>query len=317
MIIIEHTLHFHTTQPTVVAIGKFDGIHKGHMEILKEMAAYKKQGLATLILTFDNPPKQVIGHVGDEREQTDDGLVLTTNREKRKIFSELGIDYYVELPFTEEVMRISPEQFVKQILLERLNMRTIVCGKDCRFGYLGAGDVGLLHRLGSELQFDVKVVDDVFMDGVKISSSKIRSELLAGQIEKANAMLMRPYLFYGEVVHGRRLGRTLGMPTVNLLPEPEKLIPPKGVYYSRVLHMGQEYRAITNLGYKPTVSGDRMQMGIESYLYHFDEEIYGDFLYVSLYHFVREEMKFESIEELKAQMLADIRSGEEWHRENL
>ena len=107
------------------------------------------------------------------------------------------------------------------------------------------------------------------------------------------------------------------MPTVNLLPEAEKLIPPKGVYYSRVLHMGQEYRAITNLGYKPTVSGEKMQMGIESYLYHFDEEIYGDFLYVSLYHFVREEKRFESVAELKKQMQRDIAAGEIWHREHL
>ena len=160
-------------------------------------------------------------------------------------------------------------------------------------------------------------MEDVFWKGEKISSSLIRRELSDGRIENANEMLMRPYLFYGEVVHGRKLGRTLGMPTVNLIPEAEKLLPPKGVYYSRVLHMGQEYRSITNLGCKPTIEGEKPSFGVESYLYHFDEEIYGDFLYVSLYHYVREEMRFETVDALKAQMQQDIAAGEAWHRDHI
>ncbi|MBO4903429.1 MAG: bifunctional riboflavin kinase/FAD synthetase [Lachnospiraceae bacterium] len=314
MIIFENTLHFHTDRPTVVAIGKFDGIHKGHMEILKEMLSFKKQGLATAILTFTVPPQTLLHAPGS------DGAiehVLTTNREKRKIFSELGIDYYVEIPFDEAVMQICAEQFVKQILLERLNMRAIVCGNDCRFGYGGSGDTALLKRMGEEHSFTVRVVDKVFCNGVEISSSAIRTALLAGRIEEANAMLMRPYLFYGEVVEGLKIGRTLGMPTVNLIPEEEKLLPPKGVYYSRVLHMGQEYRAITNIGSKPTIHGDKPGIGLESYLYHFSEEIYGDFLFLSLYHFVRDEIAFDSIDALKAQMQQDIEQGRIWHRENL
>lgn len=312
MVIIENTLHFHLDRPTVVAIGKFDGIHKGHMEIIREMLSFKRQGLATAILTFDVSPMNLLDPGAEQA-----GEMLTTSREKRKIFSELGIDYYVEIPFDEEVMRISAEAFVKQILLVQMQMRAIVCGTDCRFGYRGSGDAAFLTQLGKSLSFETRVVPKVFSDGIEISSSAIRKELHEGNIERANAMLMRPYLFYGEVVHGRMIGRTLGMPTVNLIPEPEKLLPAFGVYYSRVLHMGQEYRAITNLGCKPTIDGSKPKVGVESYLYHFDEEIYGDFLYVSLYHFVREEMKFESVGALKEQMQRDIAAGEAWHREHL
>ena len=310
MVIVENTLHFSPGVPTVVAIGKFDGIHRGHMEILRQMFQFKRMGLSTAIVTFTTSPQSVL--------QADPaGGVLTTNREKRKIFSELGIDYSVELPFDHEVMRISPEQFVRQILVERLKMEAIVCGMDCRFGYLGAGNVQTLQKMGSELLFDTVVVDDVFWNDEKISSSLIRRELSAGRIENANAMLMRPYLFYGEVVHGRKIGRTLGMPTINLIPEEEKLLPPNGVYYSRVLHMGQEYRSITNIGSKPTIEGEKPRFGVESYLYHFSEEIYGDFLYVSLYQYVREEMRFDTVDALKAQMQKDIAAGEAWHREHI
>lgn len=318
MVIIENTLHFHIDVPTVVAIGKFDGIHKGHMEIIRRMLPYKKQGLATAVVTFAKSPASVIAQSGESADAGDaGGKVLTTSREKRKIFAELGIDYYIELPFDEEVMHIRAEAFVKQILVERMRMHVIVCGADCRFGYLGEGNTESLRRIGAELDFETVVADKVFYEGEAISSSLIRRELSAGHIEKANAMLMRPYLFYGEVVHGRQIGRTLGMPTVNLIPEHEKLLPPSGVYYSRVTHMGQEYRAITNLGAKPTIVGEKPLVGVESYMYGFHEEIYGDFLYVSLYHYVREEMKFADVDALKEQMQRDIAAGKEWHRENL
>ncbi|MCR5269164.1 MAG: bifunctional riboflavin kinase/FAD synthetase [Lachnospiraceae bacterium] len=320
MVIIENTLHFHIDRPTVVAIGKFDGIHKGHMEIIRRMLPYKKQGLSTAILTFSVSPASVLSKsqpdASDEKPAFP-GKLLTTNREKRKIFSELGIDHYIELPFNEEVMKIGAEAFIKQILLERIQMRAIVCGSDCRFGYRGEGDTACLERLGRKFDYETVIADKAVYEGVPISSSLIREELLAGHIETANEMLMRPYLFYGEVVHGRQIGRTLGMPTVNLIPEAEKLLPPSGVYYSRVTHMGQEYRAITNLGAKPTIDGEKPSVGVESYLYGFDEEIYGDFLYVSLYHYVRKEMKFANVDALKAQMQKDIASGEEYHRKHL
>ncbi len=310
MKIIENTLDFRIDTPTVVALGKFDGIHKGHMEIVKQMLQYKRQGLQTAIVTFSGQPSRVLSSDAS-------GKVLTTAREKRRIFSDLAIDHYVELPFDDTLMQMEPERFVREILLDKMRMKAIVCGTDCSFGHRAAGNVALLREMSAAGDFDVFVTDKVYADGEAISSSLIRQKLIAGEIEAVNAMLMRPYLFYGEVVHGRRIGRTLGMPTVNLIPEDEKLLPPAGVYYSRVTHMGQEYRAITNIGEKPTIDGDKPKAGVESYIYGFGDEIYGDFVYVSLYRYVRPEMKFEGIDALKAQMQEDIAAGKEWHREHL
>ncbi len=309
MRVIRGTSDFRVEESTVVAIGKFDGIHKGHGEIIKTMLEYKSRGLKMAVFTFDIPPASVF--YGKNRK------VLTTNEEKRKIFQELSVDYLIEFPFGREAAGISAEQFIKRILLDRLHMKAAVVGTDCRFGYQGRGDTALLKAFGERYGFDTVVVDKMLYEGREISSTYVREEIEAGNIVKANHLLLRPYLFYGKVVHGRRLGRTLGMPTVNLLPEPEKLLPPNGVYFSRVNHMGQEYRAITNIGSKPTVSDENSVTGIETYIYNFNEEIYGDYLYVSLYQFVRREMKFPTVESLKEQMQSDIRKGEKWHKEHL
>jgi len=313
MRIISGTTDFRTEDDTVIAIGKFDGIHKGHGEIIKKMLAYKSRGLKMTIFTFDIPPASVF--YGKNHR------VLTTNEEKRKIFQELSIDYLIEFPFYEKSAAITAEQFIEQILVDRLRMKAAVVGADCRFGYKGIGNGQLLKQYGEQNGFDTVIVDKMLYGGREISSTYIREEIEAGNIEAANQLLLRPYLFYGKVVHGRKLGRTLGMPTVNLLPEPEKLLPPSGVYFSRVNHMGQEYRAITNIGCRPTVSEKDGElnpaMSIEMYIYNFHEEIYGEYLYVSLYKFVRAEMKFPSVEALKRQMKKDIEKGEEWHREHL
>ena len=313
MRIISGTLDFQVEEDTVVAIGKFDGIHKGHAEIIKKMLEFKSRGLKMAVFTFDIPPASVF--YGKNQK------VLTTNEEKRKIFQELSVDYLIEFLFFEKSAAITAEQFIEQILLDRLHMKAAVVGSDCKFGYKGLGNGELLKSYGEQYGFDTVIVDKMIYQGREISSTFVREEIEAGHIETANQLLLRPYLFYGKVVHGRKLGRTLGMPTVNLLPEAEKLLPPSGVYFSRVSHMGQEYRAITNIGCKPTVSEadgkSRPVMGVETFIYNFSDEIYGDYLYVSLYKFVRGEMKFASVEALKEQMQKDIRKGEKWHKEHL
>ncbi len=312
MQVISGTLDFKICEETVVAIGKFDGIHKGHGEIIKKMLAYKSKGLKMVVFTFDIPPASVFYGVNQK--------VLTTNEEKRRIFQELSVDYLIEFPFYEKSAAITAEQFIEQILLDRLNVKAVVVGSDCRFGYKGFGNGKLLCKFGEQYGFETQIVDKLFLDNREISSTYVREEIEAGHIETANRLLMNPYLFYGEVVHGRKLGRTLGMPTVNLLPKPEKLLPPCGVYFSRVNHMGQEYRAITNIGSKPTVSDGKPGypvMGVETYIYNFNQDVYGDYLYVSLYKFVRKEMKFLDVNELKAQMQNDILMGEKWHKDHL
>ncbi len=325
MQIISGDLNFKIDDNTVVAIGKFDGVHKGHGMILKEMFKFRSKGYKTAILTFDVPPSTLF--MGKDRN------VITTNEEKRRIFDELHIDYLVEFPFNEQTASIPAERFVEKYLLECMNMKAVIVGNDCSFGYKGLGNCELLRRMGKISDFECVVLDKLIFDldkecviedaslsnedtQVEISSSIIRNIIEYGNIKRANAMLLYPYFFYGEVVHGRKIGRTLGMPTINLLPDINKLLPPSGVYFSSVFYMGCEYPSITNIGCKPTVSGnsDRPLMGVETYIYNFDGNLYGDYLRVNLYEFLREEHKFNSVEELKIQMAKDIERGRLWHR---
>ena len=320
MNIIKDTTDFTLTQDSVVAIGKFDGIHRGHEKIIRRMSEYKKQGLQTVVFTFD--PKAALRSKGEDNVLS--RKVLTTGAEKRYIFDSMGIDQLIEFPFYEQTAAISPRDFVENILLTRLRAKALVCGPDLSFGHKGAGNIGLLREYEETNGFQVSVVEKELYQGEPISSSRIREEIKHCRIEEANRMLMLPYMFYGEVVHGRKLGRTIGMPTVNLLPKPEKLLPESGVYYSRVRHLGIEYRSITNIGLKPTVSqktsgsenGSVCVPGVETYIYNFDREIYGDELLVYICHFVRPEKNFGSIEALKEGMRKDIEAGREWHRDH-
>ena len=305
------TIDFQIDEDTVVAIGKFDGVHRGHEKIFRKMLEYRSKGLKLAIFTFDTPPGSVVSAA--------DNSVLTTSIEKRLIFENLGVDYLVEFPFYEKTAAISPEDFIDKILIGKMRAKAVVCGTDCRFGHKGKGDAQLLISYGGE-EFETVVVDKVYYKDEIISSTRIRALISEGKIEEANEMLLAPYSVYGVVVHGKRLGRELGMPTVNIIPSQDKLLPPSGVYYSRVRHMGIEYRSITNIGSKPTVSSGKSGYpvrGVETYLYNFNREIYGDDMLVSLYHFSRSEMKFSGVDELKNQMALDISAGEQWHKDNL
>ncbi len=307
MEIISGIIDFHITDGTVVTIGKFDGIHRGHAGIFDEMEKYRAGGLKTVVFTFDIPVSSLLDGNGGSR-------VLTTNLEKRRIFEKMGVDLLVEFPFNEKTASLSPETFIEEFLVGRLNMKAIVIGSDLRFGRGGAGGKETLKEHAGEYGYEVTVIDKLKSDGIEISSTFIRERIEAGDIEGANKLLMNPYFFYGEVVHGRRLGRTLGIPTVNLIPKEDKLLPPNGVYYSGVEYKGVKYAAITNIGRKPTVEGDTDRIGIETYIYDFDEQIYGEELTVSLYAFLRSEFRFASVDELKEQLHRDVDEGENWHK---
>ena len=312
MQIISGRIDFKLPEDTVVAIGKFDGIHKGHGKILKKMLEYKKAGLKMAVLTFDVPPASVF--------YSADRHVLTTNVEKRRIFEELYVDYLIEFPFDEVTAAIPAESFVEDYLIGAMRMKAVVVGEDCSFGYKGLGNADLLRTLGEQYHYDTVVIKKIWQDNCEISSTNIRKYIENSEISRANTMLLYPFFFYGEVVHGRKIGRTLGMPTINMIPEACKLLPKSGVYFSTVKHMGREYKAITNIGSKPTVSDDGVALpviGVETYIYNFDDEIYGDSLYVSLCEFLRPEKKFESVQALKEQMAKDIEKGRRWHKKNI
>jgi len=303
MRIIADTTDFKILQPTAVAIGKFDGLHRGHRELLRQLLEAKKSGLVATIFTFDPPPEVLFG----KRQAKE----ITTKEEKRIIFEKMGVDILIEYPLNEISAAVSPEEFVRGVLKERMNMSYLAAGYDLSFGHKGAGNAELLRKMAPELNFELNIINKVCEDGREISSTFIREEVEIGNMEHVTKLLGEPYMVIGQVVHGAKLGRKIGMPTINILPQKEKMLPPKGVYYSKTVIGEKEYKSITNIGEKPTVSNDK-QIGVETYLYEFDQDVYGKNAIVKLLKFKRPERKFSDLEELKAQMLIDINDGREF-----
>lgn len=302
MEIITNTVDFYLEKETAAAIGKFDGIHVGHRRLLDEILACKKNGLASCVFTFDPAPAVLFG--------LSDGRELTTREEKRLLFERMGVDILVEFPLTAQTAAMPPEKFVYEVLAKQMNVRFLAAGSDLSFGAKGAGNAKLLKKLGAELGFGVKTIEKVCIEGREVSSTYVRSQVEAGNMEAAEKLLGMPYFLTGQVVRGKQIGRTLGFPTLNILPAKNKLLPPNGVYYSQVRCRNRVYRAISNVGCKPTVT-DEQVMGVESYLYDFDEEAYGEQIEVYLQKFRRPEQKFDSIEDLQCQLEKDIAAGRE------
>ncbi|WP_432628474.1 riboflavin biosynthesis protein RibF [Brotaphodocola sp.] len=324
MQVITGTREFQISEPTVVTIGKFDGRHKGHQKLLRKMQELKERlGLRIAVFTFDMAPMGVVtGHPV---------TVITTNEERRRKLERMGVDYLVEYPFNREIAHMDPESFVKKILLMQMNAKAIVAGPDCSFGYMGAGNVELLRMLSDQYGFEAVIIEKEQDEHRDISSTYVREELAIGNIEKANELLGEPYTIGGTVVHGNHLGGpVLGFPTVNLLPPPEKHLPPFGVYVTRVLidedgaaaageMTGENHQnvfgGISNIGRKPTISGDN-PVSVETYIMGFDGNLYGKQIEVQFLNFERPETKFESLEALKEQIGRDREYGEKYFREH-
>lgn len=303
MKIIANTTDFYLNRETAVAIGKFDGIHMGHRRLLEEILLQKEKGLAACVFTFDPAPAVLFG--------LSDGKELTTAEEKRHLFAQMGVDILIEFPLTYETAAMSPEDFVTEVLLKRMNTRFVAAGKDLSFGSRGAGNAGLLTRMGQTHNFHVQIIDKIMVQDTEVSSTHIRSLVEKGDMRTATSFLGMPYTIMGTVSHGNRIGRTLGFPTVNLLPEENKLLPPNGVYYSKVFWQDKEYKAISNVGYKPTVTEEKV-LGVESYLYDFSDEIYDQTIEVRLLEFKRAEQQFSGLEELRIQLREDIAAGRDF-----
>ena len=293
---------FQIQEPTVVTIGKFDGRHRGHQKLLGEMVDIKKEtGWKIAVFTFSETP----GAVVTGGKQT----VIYTNEERSHILEQAGVDYLIEYPFTDQVAHMQPEDFVKNILTGQMNAKAIVVGTDCGFGYKRAGNAKLLEKLAPELGFSLKVIEKEQEDHRDISSTYIREMLDQGCIEKANELLGRPYSIHGRVVRGNHIGSSiLGFPTANLLPSGEKHLPKLGVYVSTVKMEGKIYGGITNVGRKPTVKGE-YPVGVETFMFGVGQELYGKLIEVRLHHFLRPEIKFQNLDELKAQIIKDKEAG--------
>lgn len=294
---ISGTRKIHIDEPTVVTIGKFDGRHKGHQKLLREMLRLKAEyGYKTAVFTFDMSPAGVV----TGRAQR----VITTNQERRINMEKIGVDYLVEYPFDGQVSHIKPEDFVRDVLVGGMNAKAIVAGTDCRFGYRRAGDAALLKELSSRYGYQAVIIEKEQDDHRDISSTYIREELDKGDMEKAGELLGEPYSIHGTVIHGNHIGTTIGFPTANIIPPPNKHLPPVGVYVSWVLVDGQAYGGVSNIGRKPTIGGEN-PVGIETYIIGLEENLYGKEIEIQLLHFCRPEQKFETLEALKRQLEKD------------
>lgn len=304
---IKGTTAFKTEEPTVLSLGKFDGLHRGHELLMDYVFKKKKEGLKAAIFTFDIPPRKNVEHMAAK--------VLTTNEEKSRLFERIGIDYLIECPFTREVMNMEPELFIETIV-NQLNVKCMVVGKDFHFGHNRRGDYQMLLQYAPKYGYEVEVVDKMQEDGRDISSTFVREQIVAGNMEKANDLLGYQYFVEGTILHGKKMGKAvLGIPTINLIPPEEKLLPPFGVYISITEWNGKRYPGITNVGCKPTVEG-KNPVGVETHIFDFDEDIYGKEVKVSFLSKVREEKKFASLEALKEQMAHDVAVGKQYFREN-
>lgn len=299
MRIIENTTEFHLENKSAVALGKFDGIHLGHRRLLERVLEQKSQGLWTVVFTFDTSAASFFG--GETKE-------LSTREEKRAVFSRLGIDVLIEFPLNRGTAATEPAEFVARYLAEQMRTAYLCAGPDISFGKGGAGDYKLLSEYAGTCGYQVELIDKVRVDGEEVSSTRVRQAVREGDMEKVSVMLGAPYCVSGKVVHGRQLGRKLGMPTANILPDVRKLLPPNGVYYSRARLGDAVYRGISNVGCKPTVSDEKI-MGVETYLYDFSGEVYDRDMTVELLAFRRAERAFESVEALRRQIEADVEAG--------
>lgn len=294
---ITKTLDFRVEEPTAVTLGKFDGLHRGHDLLMQTVLEYSKNyNLASVAFTFDIPPRNKVEEIVAN--------VLTTNDEKQYIFEKRGIDYLIECPFTTEVMSMEPKDFIAWIS-DVLHMKYVVVGDDFRFGYKRAGDYHTLQQYEEVYGYKTIVIDKLKDSNRDISSTYVREKIADGNIPKANELLGYKYFIKSEILHGRKLGRTIGVPTINMILPPHKLLPPNGVYVTEVLVDGKTYMGVTNVGYKPTVSQEHI-VGVETYIDHFDKDVYGEKIVVSFIQFIRPEQKFDSVDELKMQMQSDI-----------
>ena len=296
---------FHLPEDTVVAVGKFDGEHRGHQKIIATMLTVaREQGLKTAIFTFGTPPAAVVS--GQRRPQ------ILTNEERRERLHQAGIDYIVEYPFDAEIAAMDGEDFVREILLGAMRMRAIVGGEDLRFGKAGAVNAAKLKSLGERLHFSVYIIQKETEAGEEISSSLIREALAAGDMAKANTLLGMPYTAEGVVQHGNGIGnRILGFPTINLLLPAGKLLPRRGVYQTEtVLPDGRTFRSITNVGTNPSVEQDHLshRLRLESFLLDFSGNLYDTRVRLRFLRFIRPEKKFASLIALKQQIMADLSS---------
>ncbi|MBR2666684.1 MAG: riboflavin biosynthesis protein RibF [Oscillospiraceae bacterium] len=297
----------------VIALGFFDGVHIGHGALFRRAAEMARELEATpAAVTFDVPPAKRMG--GQPVP------LLSSLDVRRELMEELYGVEMLTLIFDDELRQLPWDDFITEVLIREYDAVGVVCGRDYRFGWKGAGTSAMLQEKCAQLGLACQVIDKIALSGTTVSSTYIRGLVTEGNVREARRFLGHPYMLSGTVEHGKRLGRRIGIPTTNLTPSEGLLLPPFGVYTTVArLESGARYPAVTNIGVRPTVD-DSARVSIESWLLDFDGDLYGQHLRVELYDYLRPERKFSSLEELVREIHRDrdvVRSWIERHPEFL
>lgn len=308
MKIYNHIDEFAKIQNAVVTIGTFDGVHIGHQKIISRLNEVARQKAGeTVVLTFFPHPRMIL-HPEDM-----DIKLISTMAEKAQRLEKLGIDHLIITPFTRDFSNLSPQEYINKVLVDKIGTKQIIIGYDHRFGKDREGGLEHLQKFASNFNFEVEEIPEQDINDVAVSSTKIRTAILSGDVKTANEFLGYPFQLTGKVIKGDQLGRTLGFPTANLfIEETYKLIPADGIYAVTVEINESEritrlHNAMAYIGHRPTING--MHRNIEVNIFDFNEDIYGTNIRINFLQFIRGDHKFNSLDELKIQLGEDEKSA--------
>ncbi len=289
---------FNINENTALALGTFDGLHIAHEHVIKQMVdVAKKNNLISVVYTFSNHPKEMNPSVETPKR-------LITPKQKAEHISELGVDVLIILPFDEKQISIEADDFLSDVIVNKLKAKHIVVGYDFRFGKNANGCVSLLESKSKEYGYTVDIVDQILYEGMTISSTMIRNYLLNGKVKHANDLLGRRYSIKGVVIEGKKMGRKLGFPTVNLQTNFEMSVLKPGVYITNAIISNERFYSVTNVGFNPTF--DQKNFNVETHILGFDKDIYGETVEIEFFRYVREEVKFKDLDELVNQINQDL-----------
>lgn len=290
-----------TIKGSVITIGNFDGVHRGHQEIIKKLISVSSdQHLKSIVYSFKPHPQIAL------RPDLKVNLLVTYD-EKIELLQSYGSDFFIEEPFEKSFSSLSPSDFFDKVLLGKLKCRHLIVGYDFGFGKDRAGSMELLKKFCAENDVTLEVIEPFQVSGETISSTIIRQSLLNSEIEKANHQLGYPFFYEGLIIHGDQKGRLIGVPTANIRISEGKLVLPFGVYETTACVESVEFDSVTNVGIRPTVHGQSAkEIFVETHILNFNREIYGQKIRVLFHNKIRDEKKFDSFEELKKQIFDDI-----------
>ena len=305
MKILEHIREI--KEPFVLTIGNYDGCHLGHQYLLKQLRSMgEKKGIKSCLITFEPHPHIVLRH-------DKGGFLINTLKEKKSLLQEFGLDYFIALPFTGDLSKTSPEDFIERYILSQF-LKGIQVGKDFCFGQDKEGDGEFLKKYFSSKNLKVHLREK-FLSGLEaVSSSRIRTLVCNGQFEQARALLGRNFFLSGDVMKGRMRGRTIGFPTANLMENEKRVYPLNGVYITATTYRGKLYPSVTNIGVKPTFE-EGSKRDIETHIFDCDLSLYGEEIRVEFFRKLRAEQKFPSIAKLVSQITLDISAAKAFFRD--